>query len=379
MAYDFIVFGADGLQGRIVSRDLIEKGYRVFRSDKIRPSHLSKKARMRYAHADLRSMEKVDSIMRRVGASVMVNCAEGDWNLQLQEIALKYGANYLDLGSDVKTTKKQFALDRAFKKKDLCAMTGMGATPGIGNIMMSHAAEKLDTVDYVEVGFAWRANMKKFVMPFSILSIIEELTEWPIMYDGGKFRCYRPQSGTHIRNIWTVGRQRIFLGASHPEPYTFYWYLKNKGVQTIKFYAGFPAFSYRQIMEYIKSGMGSLQADKSGIAPAELLADALRAQHPPDGYRENENLWVTITGTTKSGREKLIEMNCLAPTLKGWEEHVCNIDTGLPCSVVAQMIHEGEIIARGSSSPEFFVPPAPFFKKIAKHKLKVYENEKRIN
>ena len=37
--YDFLIFGAGGMQGKIVIKDLLEKGYKIFVSD-IYQSHL---------------------------------------------------------------------------------------------------------------------------------------------------------------------------------------------------------------------------------------------------------------------------------------------------------------------------------------------------
>ncbi len=377
MAYDFIIVGANGLQGRIVSRDLIETGYKVLLCDKMLPSGKLAENLKNFRRIDLRNMETFARIIRKSDSHTVVNCAEGNFDLDVQKLCLKYKNNYLDLGSDVPMTKKQFGLHRSFERKKLCAITGCGSVPGIGNIMMAYATQKMNTVDHVEAGFAWKPNMKVFVAPFSIVSVIEEFTENPIMVEYGNYRKFRPRSGMHVRNFRWIGRQRVFL-ARHAEPFTFYEYLKNKKVKTIKFYAGFPEFTYHQILDYIETELGSLKPNENGIAPAELLADALRTQLPPEKYKETENLWVTAAGE-KNGKHRIIEMSCHAQTIKGLEEHGCNIDTGLPCSIMAQMIREGEITAVGSRSPEFFVPIKPFFKKLAKRKMKIYENEKRIN
>jgi saccharopine dehydrogenase-like NADP-dependent oxidoreductase len=46
---------------------------------------------------------------------------------------------------------------------------------------------------------------------------------------------------------------------------------------------------------------------------------------------------------------------------------------------MAKMIKEGVIKEPGSFSPEAVVPEEPFFRALAKKKLEVYENGKRIN
>jgi saccharopine dehydrogenase-like NADP-dependent oxidoreductase len=72
-------------------------------------------------------------------------------------------------------------------------------------------------------------------------------------------------------------------------------------------------------------------------------------------------------------------MECLVPVVKGWENAGCNIDTGFPAVIMAKMIKEGVIKEPGSFSPEAVVPEEPFFRALAKKKLEVYENGKRIN
>ena len=98
----------------------------------------------------------------------------------------------------------------------------------------------------------------------------------------------------------------------------------------------------------------------------------------PKGYKEYENLWVKLIGV-KDKKKKEILMECIVPTLKGWEDAGCNIDTGMPASIMAQMIKTGAIEEYGSFSPEGVVPPKPFFKELRKGHMKVMENGRVIN
>jgi len=380
MSFDFVVIGATGLQGRIVSRDLIEHGYNVLLCgrNKSRILNLLKnKKQAKFKYLELHDHASLLKVLHGAKSSVVINCAEGDFNLEVQKACLRISAHYIDLGSDIPMTKDQFSLHQDFQKKRLCAITGCGSVPGIGNVMLRYASEKLDTIDSVDAGFAWTANKKVFVVPFSIISIIEELTDRPTVLKNKRFTTLEPLSGAHWLNFEEIKKQRVFL-VRHPETYTFYRYLKNKGIKNIKFYAGFPDFSYNTIISFIKSGLGSREPNMDGVRPIDLLAKALKNTHSPKGYHEKENLWIYLSGK-KNGKEKSIRMNCLVPTIKGWEEHGCNIDTGLPCSIIAQMVKEGIITSTGSRSPEFFVPVKPFFKAIAKRKMFVYENGKKIN
>jgi len=131
----------------------------------------------------------------------------------------------------------------------------------------------------------------------------------------------------------------------------------------------------------IELGFGSWkQIDFNGfkIAPMGFLTELLKNIKFPEGYKEEENLWVKIWGR-KNGKPKKILMECIVPTLKGWEDAGCNIDTGMPASIMAQMIKKGMVKEKGSFAPEAIIPPEPFFKELRKRKMIVLENGKVIN
>ena len=384
MKFDFVVIGATGIQGRIASMDLLQNGYSVLLCgrDKKRIEFILKKyKRTKFKYLELRNFNDIVKILKESGSKIVLNCAEGDWNLDVLKVCIRLGINYLDLGSEPPMTKEQFALNGKLKKKNLIAITGCGSTPGTNNIMLRYIAEKLDSIDTVDAGFAWNSNLNVFVVPFSIESIMQEFTDDAIVLEDGKFVKKKAQSYSTYKYFREIGRQRSFVVSWHPEPYTFYCYLKSKGLKNSKFFSSFPDHSYNKIMELIELDFGSkktININERHIKKIEFLKEALKDLKIPKGYREKENLWVEITGK-KNKHIHNIRMECIATTLKGLEWATCNVDTGMPASIIAQMVKKDIITEKGSFSPEMVVPPQPFFKELAKRKMYVYENGKRIN
>ncbi|MFH0752047.1 MAG: saccharopine dehydrogenase C-terminal domain-containing protein [archaeon] len=383
MTYDFVVLGATGLQGNIATKDLLKNNYSVLLCgrDKSKVLHLLKEfKKTAFKHLDVRDEKLLLKTLKDSGAKTAINCVEGDWNLQILKACTKNNMNCIDLGSDISITKKQLSMDKMLKRKDLISITSSGSVPGIGNVMLKHAAEKFDSINTIEAGFAWDSNIKTFVVPFSISSIIREFIELAPIIENGRIKCKLPLENIRVSNHKTIGKQKEFP-VTHPELYTFHHYFKNKGLKNIRFYAGFPEHSFNTILVLINTGMGSKKAiDYMGqkIKPAEFLTEALKKIKKPKGYKEKENLWVDIRGK-KNGKNKKILMECIVHTLKGWEDAGCNIDTGMPASIMAQMIKNGTITARGSTAPEISVPPKPFFKELRKRHMAVFENGKKIN
>lgn len=386
MRYDFVVLGATGLQGRIASKDLLKSGYSVLMMgrDKQRIQFiLDRFNKSSFECFEASDISDLTRKLKKSGANVVVNCVEGDWNLHILKACLDANVSCVDLDAEIYMTKKQFALDPIFKKKNIITLTGCGSVPGTGNVMLRYAATKFDNIDTIEGGFSYTSNIKKFVVPFSIQSVIEEFTDIAQTIQNGKMVKKIPLENIRKQHHRGIGVQKEFL-VNHQELYTFYCYYKKKGLKNVRFYAGFPEVHFNTVKALIDTNLGSkkptvqLPGMKKKISPMSFLSQALKEVKVPKGYRETENLWIKIWGK-KDGKHKEILMECIAPTLKGWEEDYTNIDTGMPISIMAQMIKNDIIKDKGSFSPEAVVPPEPYFKELRKRKMIVYENGKIIN
>lgn len=385
MKYDFLVLGADGMQGRIVTRDLLESGFSVFAADlyktkiqKILARHNNERAV--FSFVDLRDVEMAVKVIVKSGAEIVVNCADMDWNVNVYKACLETRTHCVDLGTWVEMTQEQLAMDPLFKKIKRTAITGCGSAPGIGNVMLRYAAKKFDRLESVDVGFAWDSNKKQFVVPFSMKSILEEFTYNPRFIRNGRWVKKRPLEVFREQYHRAIGSQKSFL-VYHPELYTFYNYYRDQGLRNVRFFAGFPNHSLEKIYALIDLGFHSekpFKIEGASIAPIDFLGPALKRLRMPPGYTERENLWVEITGR-KDRKQKTILMECIVPPLKGWEDAGSNIDTGFPASIIAQLIKYRVIKRFGSFAPEAIVPEKPFFLELRKKKLSVYENGKKIN
>ena len=382
MRYDFVVIGANGIQGRIVSRSLLENGWSVLlaANDDYRMEKLIEHPKADFALIDLRRMDRVKRVVKKSGAGVIVNCAVDVFNLGVTKMALELGKHYVDLGSEKDMLYAQLALDKDFKEKDLTAITGMGSTPGITNVMLRYVRHKFDTIETVHVGFSWNSNQPAFVTPFSIDAIAYEFSDKAKMLENGKFVERHPTECTTGYYYRAIGKQKTQY-TKHIEHHTYYEYLKDIGIKNVSVFSSFPPHSYTALKTLLDLGFMTkepIQIDGATVKPLDFTTEVLRRIPVPEGYTEKENLWLKVFGR-KAGQRKAVEMDVVAGTLPGWEEATCNIDTGFPVAITAEMILEGKIPEKGMFAPEFVMPPEPFFTELAKRRLFVYENGKRIN
>lgn len=388
MKYDFAVVGANGMQGKIVSRDLLEGGYSVLlcANDDFGLDSLLEHKKSDFAFINLKEMDKARRVLGKSGAKVVVNCALDDFNTPVTEACLDLGLNYIDLGGWETTTYEQLALDSKFKEKALVAIIGSGSTPGITNVMLRHAKPKFDAIHTVHVGFAWKSNMPYFVPPFSIDAISWEFSQKAKLFENGKYVERHPTECPFEYDYKGIGKQKTWY-TDHMEHFTFYEYLKDMGIKNIAVCSSFPDHARESILKLIELGFTKYSSKENvnevpikgvNVDPIDFTEAVLRRIPIPKGYKEKENLWLKIWGT-KNGKEKYLEMDALAGTLPGWEEHTCNVDTGMPASIMAQMIFNDVIAEHGVFAPEFVVPPEPFFTELAKRQIWVYENGRKIN
>lgn len=382
MKYDFIVFGGTGQQGRICSRDLLESGYSVMLAGRNKEAvkDLLKNKKIGFVNVNLNDNKGIANAIKKSGADVVVNCAELIFNVPIMKSCLKTKKSVTDLGGLQYITKRQFKLDKEFKKSGIVCITGCGSTPGLLNVVIKHAIENFDTVDKIELGFAWNSNIKKFVIPYSMHSIFSELTELPVTFHNSKFLKENRIVCKGTDNFKEVGKQTVYC-IVHSEVYTFAKYFKEKELKSIHYMAGFPEHSAKVINLLINLGFSSnkeIEIDGIKFRIVDFTDKILGRLKIPEGYKETENLWAKIYGL-KNGKAKKINVDCIIKTINGWEDAGSNIDTGRTISIISQMLKKNLIKERGVFGPEAVVPHKLFIEEISKRKMYVYFNNKKIN
>ncbi len=248
----------------------------------------------------------------------------------------------------------------------------MGASPGITNVMADYAISNMDSVEHIELGFAWNSNIKQFVLPYSIESIVHELTTNPIVLDNGRFSKIKVCSPEGITKFKLVRKQNTYC-IVHSEVFTFYRYFKKNGLKKVHYRAGFPEHFFKVLDMIIKLGFGSkelINIKGIYIMPIDFTREVLKRLERPKEYKEVEDIWIKLYGK-KNDENIRIEMDCLVKTLKGWEDAGSNIDTGMSISIMAQMLKKSLVKMTGVTAPEVAVPPEQFFKELLKRGIHI--------
>ncbi|MGA3298742.1 MAG: saccharopine dehydrogenase C-terminal domain-containing protein [Candidatus Acidiferrales bacterium] len=370
-----VVLGA-GLMGRAVVHDLA--GAREVRDivvadfDRERAQEVARKfgdGKASGLFADVRDTRRLAKVLR--GCEVVVNCTQYNWNLEVMRAALAARVHYMDLGGLYHMTKKQFALDRDFRRIGKLAIPGMGGAPGITNVMARALADKMERVDSIRVYNAG-ADEQKYDSPiaysFSIATILDELTMSPIHFVGGRYvekpMLSEPESGTFPAPIGKITLRHSI----HSELGTLAESFRKKGVREVFFKINYDPKLVELVRNLVDAGFTGREAiavNGTQVAPRAVLLALMQKKAPTRTPLDVEALRVVVTGKNKKAPVGL--------AMEMWADHTARPqlsavarDTGFPAAIAAVMHGRGEIPGVGVQAPENVVPPEPFFRELKK-------------
>lgn len=372
-----VVLGGAGAMGQVAVRDLaastqvrevVIADLSLERAESLRRTISS--AKVLAAAADIGDHEGLVSLLK--GSNVVINSSPYQLNVPVMEAALAANCNYVDLGGLFHVTRKQLQLHEQFQERKLLAVPGMGAAPGMTNVMAAHAAADLDTVesiDMVVAGVDFCKTSHPFLPPYALDTILDEYALEPMVYEKGKFLAKPPMSGECFIDLpEPVGRVQAFL-TLHSEIATLPLTYANKGIKQCTYRLGLPAEFHEKAKFLVQLGFAA--TDKLDIAgtmvhPRKVLA-AIIGKHPspqedPD---DCEVVRVDVKGI-RGGRSMVIRMESTISSHSQWKVSCGALDTGVPPSIVAQMIAQGAVDAVGVVPPEQCVPSGKFFAELAK-------------
>jgi saccharopine dehydrogenase (NAD+, L-lysine-forming) len=314
------------------------------------------------------------------GAFVVVNAVQYQRNLEVMEIALALGAHYVDMGGLFHVTRQQLALDERFRAAGRTALLGMGAAPGIANLLARHGAEQLDEVReiHLRVGGADTTRYEgapALPVSYSLKTILEEFSTEPAVFTKGAFTFVPPMSGAAPHRFPAPVGLRRPMYTIHSEVATLPLTYRDRGIREVSFKIAFdPEFVDR--VRFLRDlGMASAEPIDVGgvkVRPIDVANRVAMGQLPAKvvgRLRQYEVVRAVVKGT-RQGRKVTWVVDCHTKGMPEWGIGL-DIDTGSPPAVAAQMLAAGEITTVGAVPPEVAVPCKPFFARLRRRKLRL--------
>lgn len=386
-----VILGA-GIQGGIVATDLCDEQLSPGQKDITicdyefeKAQAVADKVGIKALELDVTNHDKLISVIQ--GSDVVINCVQYTWNIDIMNACLKVGSNYIDLGGLFHVTKKQLELHDKFMEKGLVAILGMGSTPGTMNVMAGYAADKLDIVDEAHAICACGDFTKSNAVigiPYSLLTIMEEHTMEPWILKDGELQPVPAGSGKeYIAFPEPIGVAEAFY-CLHSEPVQFYRSFKDKGIKEASFKLSLSEDFEERIRFLADLGFGDndpIKVDGKDVNPLKTMISVVNKyldnyDDSQDGELNDCDVLRAVVKGSKDGVKKEIIVESIIRTSEKWGFMAGALDTGVPPSIVAQMICNGSITDKGVYSGEQAIPALQYFEELSKREMPVYCTEK---
>jgi saccharopine dehydrogenase-like NADP-dependent oxidoreductase len=281
--------------------------------------------------------------------------------------AIRAGCHYFDINDDWESTERMLAMDGDARRRGVTAVIGMGASPGISNLLAVTAMRELDTVEDVYPGFDLDAAMPETRGPkpsAATIHGVHQLTGKIRVYDEGRFVDEAPMRRVELdypglgrRRGWTMG---------HPEAITlprYYPTLRRSLILMTMARANLVAM--RILAGLVDARLLSLE--RAGRLVEWLEGVGKPAKTPEDYVREIAHedsprlppLFAVACGT-KQGAPAAVAATILSAPAIGMGGA-----TGVPLALGLAVVRPDTHPTPGVFAPEGIVDPDTFFARLA--------------
>lgn len=365
-----LVLGAAGAMASVVIHDLLEFAPEIHITAADHRELRFNDPRIQPAHVDVRDIDSTTLLVEP--HDVVLNCVNYYFNVPIMEAALHAGVPYTDLGGLYHGSLKQFELNEAFQKAGVTAVLGMGSTPGITNVMAGVLASRLDEVHelHVRVGCFDESSSGPLPIPYALDTVLDEFALEPMVFTGGKPVALSPMSGQEtIQFPAPVGKMEAIY-TLHSEVAMFPRSYPN--LREASFKVAFPSDFTAKMRFLVELGFASRDKLLRGVSPREMLLSLAAKQSLPNDAtpRDCDVLRVQAKGIRNGKIVETTGESIVLPHPK-WNIAAGALDTGVPLSIVGQMLATGEIGTPGVLCPETAVPADRFFQELSRRSINI--------
>ena len=308
-----------------------------------------------------RQMEKVDVVINTVGPFYK-------FGPPILEAAIDVGCHYLDINDDWEPTVEMLKLHKKAEDNSTTAILGMGASPGLTNMLGAAAIHELDTVETLYTGWtmdgaAPEEESSQSGVNAAMIHAVQQMTGKVRIQDNGEPKMVKPLKEIEVDLPgFTKFKPRIF---GHPEAITFPHHFN-----TIKNSINLAHGSGFGLLKWIMRGVDwkIISVEKAASIVQNLSSD-IRKNLEEEGIENGIDL-------SNSNSEDPPPLYAVAIGYKEGEQAACTATfkssglismgeaTGIPLACGLKLLVDGKILKKGVFAPEGVINPYDFFKEL---------------
>ncbi len=231
-----LALGGSGGMGRFAVTSLInhKKIEKIYVADVNAPSAKTFASnfdtRVKGIELDITNNEALINEMSKVDIVVNTTGPFFKFGLPILKAAIETNTHYFDICDDWEPTEKMLSMNNDKKSSKITGIIGLGASPGLTNILAYLAILELDEVAKVYTGWnisgakPERKSSQKGVNA-AIIHGIEQITGRVKIFSNGKYEMARPLKKINV-NYPEIGEKRAYI-FGHPEAISFPYHYPN--------------------------------------------------------------------------------------------------------------------------------------------------------
>ena len=300
------------------------------------------------------------------GSDVVVNCVGPFFKYAkiIMEAAIELGINYVDVNDDYDATVEVLKLHEKAKEKGVSAVIGLGASPGITNLLTKFCADTMldetESVEYFHI-HGGEEMEGPGVVGHRIHGMLMEV---PVFIDG-RMQSVRffEDNGEQLSQEFDfpfLGKQTVYI-YPHPEILTIPKYVKNIK-KVLNKGSVLPEEYFQLTMDLVRTGIIEEEAlDVRGVSVTPFdftIAWILKKRKEilkRTEFGEVRGCISTVVSGIKDGKKLSFQFDLASSGGMGMGE-----GTGIPVAVGAIMMLQGMIREKGVLPPEACVDTMSF-------------------
>jgi lysine 6-dehydrogenase len=266
------LIGGAGLMGAGIVRDLLSERaiiqIQVLRICDVSRSRMEKLAndlqdpRIDLFDLDVTNPQRLTAAL--AGADLCINAVPtlAGFQMQIFEAALAARVSYVDLGGLGTFTVKQIAEHRRFEEAGVTAVVGVGADPGMSNVICRAVADELDEID--RINLYWAAEFVGpenpiLVPPYSISTVLAEYAHPSTQFLDGQHVTCAPMTGREVLDLPEPWGRCEFMYSPHSEQLTVPLAdgIRQKGIREFTWKLHLPHHEHQAWVGLVKAGFGT--------------------------------------------------------------------------------------------------------------------------
>ncbi len=304
------------------------------------------------------------------------------YQMTIFDACLAAGKTYVDYGGMGVYTVQQKALHEHFLKAKVMAVIGLGADPGLSNVLCRACADRLDRIDTINL--YWTATRvgpanPVLITPYALSTVLAEYANPSQQFLEGALREVAAQEGIEEIDLPQPWGRTTFMFSQHSEPLTvpFAKGIAEKGIREFTWRLALPKEDHECWKALVRAGFGDFDTPVTvpggTVKPLDVLQavmDRHRERRRPDiPTQDTHEIHFAIGVGEKDGKPTRVTARVTGHPNELYDDYA-DAATSMNLSIGVQLLLEKKPVP-GVWAPEEIFEPADFLEEVRKRRFEV--------